>query len=53
MLPVIEALTSSTSPRRRAEIAMMSSAALPKVALSNPPIVGPVWCARCSVASPM
>ena len=30
-----------------------SSAALPKVALSSPPIPGPVWCARCSVASPM
>ena len=42
MLPVIEALTRSTSPARRATIEMISSAALPKVALSRPPIVGPV-----------
>ena len=53
MLPVIEALTSSTRPARSATIAMISSAALPKVALSRPPIVGPVRWARCSVASPM
>ena len=53
MLPVIEALTRSTSPARSATIAMISSAALPKVALSRPPIVGPVRWARCSVASPM
>ena len=53
MLPVIDAFTSSTRPARSATIAMMSSAALPKVALSSPPMVGPVRCARCSVASPM
>ena len=53
MLPVIDAFTRSTSPARSATIAMMSSAALPKVALSRPPMVGPVRCARCSVASPM
>ena len=41
MLPVIDALTSSTSPARSATMAMISSAALPKVALSSPPIVGP------------
>ena len=36
MLPVIEALTSSTRPARSATIAMISSAALPKVALRKP-----------------
>ena len=51
--PVSEALTISVSPARRAMKPMMSSAALPKVALRRPPTPGPVWCARCSVASPM
>ena len=37
MLPVIEALTSSTWPLRSATSAMISSAALPNVALRNPP----------------
>jgi hypothetical protein len=35
--PVIEALTTSTSPARRAKSAMISSVALPNVALSRPP----------------
>ena len=41
MLPVIDALTSSTCPSCRATIAMISSAALPKVALRKPPSAGP------------
>ena len=41
MLPVIEALTTSMWPARSATIAMISSAALPNVALRNPPSVGP------------
>ncbi len=53
MLPVIDALTSSTIPARSATSAMISSAALPNVALSRPPTVGPVRAERCSVASPM
>ncbi len=32
---------------------MINSAALPKVALSSPPSVGPVRSARCSVAVPI
>src|SRR6266481_2486553 len=32
--------------------AMISSAALPKVAFSSPPMPSPVWCANCSVAVP-
>ena len=31
----------------------MSSGAFPNVALMNPPMPGPVWCAACSVASPI
>ena len=53
MLPMIEAFTSSISPARSATMAIMSSAALPKVALSSPPTAGPLRLARCSVASPM
>ncbi len=41
MLPVMEAFTRSTRPARSATSAMISSAALPKVALSRPPTVGP------------
>ena len=41
MEPAIDAFTTSYSPARRAEIAMMSSAALPKVAFSSPPIPSP------------
>ena len=32
---------------------MISSGALPKVAFRKPPMPGPVWCAACSVASPI
>jgi hypothetical protein len=41
MLPVIDAFTSATWPLRSATSAMMSSAALPKVAFRNPPHAGP------------
>ena len=41
MLPVIDALTSSTCPLRSATMAMISSAALPNVALRKPPQAGP------------
>ena len=51
--PVSEAFTISVSPARRAMKAMISSAALPKVALSSPPRPGPARWARLSVASPM
>ena len=53
MEPVREALTISISPARRAMKAMISSAALPKDAFRRPPMPGPVWWVRCSVASPM
>ncbi len=43
--PVMDAFTTSCSPARSAITAMINSAALPNVALSNPPIPGP----RCSV----
>ena len=39
--PVSEALTISVSPARSAMKPMISSAALPKVALSRPPMPGP------------
>ena len=51
--PVIDAFTTSWSPARSATIAMMSSAALPKVALSRPPMPSPTFSARCSVAFPI
>ena len=41
MLPVIDALTSSTWPWPSATTAMISSAALPKVAFRKPPSAGP------------
>ena len=53
MLPVIDALTSSTWPSLSATIAMMSSAALPNVALRKPPTAGPERQANSSVPSPM
>ena len=40
--PVMEALTSSSSPARMATMVMISSAALPRVAFSKPPMRGPV-----------
>ncbi len=52
-LPVSDPRTTSVSPSFTAIRAMISSGALPKVAFRNPPIPGPVWCAACSVASPI
>jgi len=51
--PVMEALTTSIKPRERAINAMMSSAALPKVALSRPPTPSPARWLKCSVARPI
>src|SRR5258705_14023307 len=53
MLPVIDAFTTSAWCARSAAMAMMSSAAFPKVAFRNPPNVGPARRARCSVAPPI
>src|SRR5436305_11611365 len=39
--PVIEALTTDIRPYRRAKMPIIISGALPKVALSNPPAMGP------------
>src|SRR5215207_6169879 len=50
--PVMDAFTRSIRPARRARIAMISSARLPRVALSRPPSVGPVYAAISSVARP-
>jgi len=52
MEPVREAKTSWIWPARMAERVMISSAALPKVALRSPPRRGPVFSAKTSVASP-
>jgi hypothetical protein len=52
-LPVSDPRTTSVSPSSTAMSAMMSSGAFPKVAFRKPPIPGPVWCAACSVASPI
>src|SRR5438270_2462369 len=49
MLPVIEALTRMKRPCRSASRVMISSAALPKVALSRPPH----WAPRCSATWPV
>ena len=51
--PVNEPRTTSVSPSRTAIRAMISSGALPKVALRKPPMPGPVCSAACSVASPI
>src|SRR6185437_14256351 len=51
--PTSEALTIAVRPPDTAMIAMISSGALPNVAFRKPPIPGPVWRARLSVASPM
>ena len=51
--PVSEPRTTSVSPWLIAIRAMISSGALPKVALTKPPIPGPVCSAVCSVASPI
>ncbi len=52
MEPMTEAFTTSATPTERAKIAMMSSAALPKVTLRMPPILGPESCPKDSVACP-
>ena len=50
--PVSEALTTSSMPARSATRAMISSAALPSVALRKPPIPSPTRAASFSVARP-
>jgi hypothetical protein len=40
--PTSDALTTSVRPSEMATSAMINSGALPKVALSNPPMPGPV-----------
>ena len=51
--PVIEAFTTLVRPLESAIKAMISSAALPKVTLSNPPIAAPARAANASVARPI
>ena len=51
--PMIVAFTSSCRPALRANRAMISSGALPKVTFSKPPIPGPERAANSSVARPM
>jgi hypothetical protein len=51
--PVIDALTRSGRPFCSAKAPMISSAALPKVALSSPPMPPPSLAASCSVDRPM
>ena len=51
--PVIEALTTPINPLDKAISAMINSAALPKVALSSPPMPCPARAPRCSVARPI
>ena len=51
--PTSEALTTSCSPAPSANSAMISSGALPKVTLRNPPIPGPDRAASSSVARPI
>ena len=51
--PVSEPRTTSVRPWFTASSAMISSGALPKVALRKPPMPGPVCSAACSVASPI
>src|SRR4051812_17525293 len=51
--PISDALTTSCSPAPRANRAMMSSGALPKVTLSRPPMPGPLRAASSSVARPI
>src|SRR3712207_974255 len=52
MEPMIEAFTTVVRPADRAKMVMMSSAALPNVALRIPPMRRPAWPARLSVAWP-
>src|SRR5437867_887992 len=51
--PVIDALTTSTSPPERATRAMISSVAFPNVAFSRPPRPGPARLPSSSVARPI
>ena len=51
--PASEPRTTSGSPLLIANKAMISSGALPKLALRKPPMPGPVCSAACSVASPI
>src|SRR5262245_20527416 len=53
MEPAIDAFTTSCNPARSAARAMISSAALPKVALRSPPTPSPMRSASCSVAWPI
>ena len=53
MEPVSEALTISVMPLESATMAMINSAALPKVAFSNPPTPALVRSAKCSVDLPI
>src|SRR5215467_7089873 len=53
MDPVMEAFTTLVSPLERATPAMISSAAFPNVALSNPPRPSPTRAASASVARPI
>jgi hypothetical protein len=51
--PVMDAFTTLVRPLERAMPAMISSAAFPKVALSNPPKPSPTRAASASVARPI
>ena len=51
--PVIEPRTTSGRPLLIAKMAMISSGALPKLALRKPPTPAPVCSPACSVASPI
>ena len=51
--PVIVAFTTSINPPLRATKARISSVALPNVALSSPPKLGPTTTAISSVAVPI
>ena len=53
MDPVMDAFTRSKSPARSATIAMISSAALPNVALRRPPTPSPTRSEMSSVAWPI
>ncbi len=52
-LPASEPRTTCGRPSPTAKSAMISSGALPKLALRKPPTPGPVCSAACSVVSPM
>jgi hypothetical protein len=49
--PASDALTTSVRPSETATSAMISSGALPKLALRKPPTPAPVYLAACPVAS--